>query len=294
MRNPFPLPYERARLELEDGDFLDLDWLEKSTQRQLVVLTHGLEGNSRKSYITALAKLFFEQGWDVLAWNCRSCSGEMNRNFRLYDHGEIGDIGTVIQHALQQKHYAKIVLVGISMGGNITLKYLGVHGKEVPEPVKKGIAISTPVDLRSSVEQIDKPTNILYWKRFFKKLKFKIEAKAAQFPGRLDLSKMDQIRQWRDFDEWYSAPVNGYRDADDFYDQASAIRFVGGIDRTVLLINAYNDPLLGATCFPKEVARKHPYFNLEAPRQGGHVGFSQPGDRHTWAERRVVAYAEES
>ncbi len=290
-RKGFSLPYVRERLELADGDFLDIDWLTREENDLLVVLTHGLEGSSRKHYITGIASLLFPNGWDVLAWNCRSCSGEMNRTFRLYDHGAIGDIGLVIEHALSQKTYRKILLVGISMGGNISLKYLGVNGKDVPGPVVKAIALSTPVDLRSAIVEVEKPGNFIYHRRFLGKLKEKIRAKNAQFPGRLDVSRLDQIRVWREFDELYSAPINGYRDAEDFYDQASAVRFVGGLDRPVLLINAWNDPLLGETCFPQDLARKHPLFDLEAPRQGGHVGFSQRGDRHTWAERRVLEVA---
>jgi len=123
--------YERERFLLADGDFVDIDWLD-TRSKKLVVLTHGLEGDSGRHYIKGTAKLFSQNGWDVLAWNCRSCSGEMNKAFRLYNHGEIGDISELINHALRTKHYEKIVLVGYSMGGNISLKYVGARGKEQP------------------------------------------------------------------------------------------------------------------------------------------------------------------
>lgn len=127
------IPYERERLVLTDGDFVDLDWI-KAGKSRLVVLTHGLEGDSNRQYIRGTAKLFAQHNYDVLAWNCRSCSGEMNQAFRLYNHGEIGDLGEVIDHALRTIGYQEVVLVGYSMGGNITLKYLGVHGNRLPMP----------------------------------------------------------------------------------------------------------------------------------------------------------------
>ena len=175
------IQYERERLTLSDGDFVDLDWHVHNNQR-LALLSHGLEGNSERPYIKGMAKLFAEHGWDVLAWNCRSCSGEMNRNFRLYNHGEIGDFGEVIQHINRTKRYDQIALIGFSMGGSITLKYLGIHGKEIPDNIAKAVAFSTPCDLKSGAEILDEPQNKIYRNRFLKKLKIKLEAKAAQFP----------------------------------------------------------------------------------------------------------------
>ena len=160
--------YERERLILNDGDFVDLDWIDRA-QKKLVILTHGLEGDSNRQYIRGTAKLFAQHNYDVLAWNCRSCSGEMNQAFRLYNHGEIGDFGEVIAHALNTKRYQKVVLVGYSMGGNITLKYLGVNGQQLPDAIKRGIAISAPTDLGASAVLLDQPANRFYRNRFRKK-----------------------------------------------------------------------------------------------------------------------------
>ncbi|MFD2572344.1 YheT family hydrolase [Spirosoma soli] len=282
--------YERERLILSDGDFLDLDWIDKGRKR-LVVLTHGLEGDSNRQYIRGTARLFAQHGYDVLAWNCRSCSGEMNRAFRLYNHGEIGDLGELLDHALRTKSYEEIVLVGYSMGGNITLKYLGVHGKHLPDVIKRGIAISAPTDLGASAALLDRPSNRFYRNRFMKKLVVKISQKATLFPGRLDMTQLQQVKQWRDFDEFFSAPVNDYRDADDFYEQASAVNFMPGITVPTLLLNAQNDPLLSVECSPEWLAQTHPNVFLEVPRTGGHVGFQVPRDSHTYAERRALAFA---
>jgi uncharacterized protein len=244
------ITYLRERLTLADSDFVDLDWLRQPANQQLVVLTHGLEGDSHRHYIRGTAKLFHENDFDVLAWNCRSCSGEMNRAFRLYNHGEIGDIGEVIAYALRQKAYEKVILVGYSMGGNISLKYAAVHGNNVPTPVQKVIAISAPVDLITSAPLLDIPSNRFYRNRFMGKLWQKIQRKAEQHPDQLNLSLKQQVRCWKDFDDAFSAPVNGYRDATDFYEQASAIRFIGTLAIPALLLNAQNDPLLSSECYP--------------------------------------------
>ena len=230
---------------LPDGDFVDLDWVDNRS-RNLVLLSHGLEGNSERHYMMGMANRFSEEGWDVLAWNCRSCSGEMNRKFRLYNHGEIGDIGEVIGHALQTKDYEKVLLVGFSMGGSILMKYLGVHGN-----------------------------------------------KAADFPGRLDISKLDEVGHWRDFDEHYSAPLGGYEDAADFYRQASAKNFMGGTDRPILLVNAGNDPILPPACSPAELCKDHPKLFLERPESGGHVGFTLPGKPYAWSEYRAIQFLQD-
>jgi len=284
--------YERERLTLSDGDFVDLDWLDRGSKR-LVLITHGLEGDSHRHYVKGTARLFARHGWDALAWNCRSCSGEMNRAFRLYNHGEIGDIAEVITHALRTRRYEELVLVGYSMGGNITMKYLGVHGKQVPEVIRRAVAISAPADLHASAKLLDLPRNRFYRQRFLKKLTLKMARKAELFPGTLDMSKLKYVRVWRDFDEFFSAPLNGYRDADDFYTQASAVNFLPGLTVPTLLINAQNDPILSPECSPAGLAETHPCLYLETPRTGGHVGFLVRGDEHTWSERRALQFAQE-
>jgi len=282
--------YQRERLTLADDDFVDLDWI-KTGQRRLVVLTHGLEGDSHRQYILGTAKLFSQHQFDVLAWNCRSCSGELNRAFRLYNHGEIGDLGEVINHALRNESYDEVALVGYSMGGNITLKYLGVHGRQAPGVITCGVAISAPTDLCASAHLLDRPSNRFYRDRFRRKLLVKISQKAVRFPGRLDMTKISQVKRWKDFDDFFSAPVNNYRDADDFYQQASAVNFMAGIQVPTLLLNAQNDPILSPECSPDWLAVEHPCIYLETPRTGGHVGFAVPRDAHTYAERRALAFA---
>jgi uncharacterized protein len=282
--------YVRERLTLSDGDFIDLDWINNASD-QLVILTHGLEGDSHRHYIKGTAKLFSQNGWDVLAWNCRSCSGEMNRAFRMYSHGEIGDIGEVVAHALQTHNYKNVVMVGYSMGGNITLKYLGVNSINAPSVIRAAIAISAPTDLHSSAMLLDEGRNWFYRKRFMGKLIKKIRIKDAQHPGRIDLKNYAKVKVWKDFDEAFSAPINGYDNADDFYTKSSARNFLSGIVIPTLICNAQNDPILSPACAPLDIAQNSPLIYVETPATGGHVGFVVKNDEFTWAERRALAFA---
>ena len=265
--------YERERLELSDGDFVDLDWF-RSESDQLIILTHGLEGSSERHYVKESAKLFHENDWEALAWNCRSCSGEMNRTLRMYNHGDIEDITAVINYANQQKKYKSIVLAGYSMGGNIGMKYLGVNGKNIRENLKISINFSAPTDLLSSVKLLDLPKSWFYSNRFRQKIWHKIQIKAAQFPGVVDLSNYQKVKKWEDFDNYFTAPVNGFDNAQAFYRFASCKFFMEGISIPTLLVNAQNDPILTPECNPVQLAESNPNFYLEMPTQGGHVGFT--------------------
>ncbi len=291
LRRVAGLDYERERIDTPDGDFLDLDWVRQGSRR-LVVITHGLEGSSDRQYVRGTAKIFAQNGWDVLAWNCRSCSGEMNHAFRLYHHGDVEDIGTVVGHALKDGQYEQLSLVGYSMGANITMKYLGTQGEQAPEAIRNAIVFSAPCDISAGADVLDRWDNRVYKTRFLKALEQKIRGKEAQYPGRIDLSKLRQVRRWRDFDEWFSAPLCGYRNAGEFYQQASAKNFIAGIRRPTLLVSAQNDPILTPACFPIDLAREHPFFYLELPREGGHCGFQtrHRNDEFAWSERRALEF----
>lgn len=282
----YDVPFERERLDTSDGDFLDLDWL-VGGHRRLLVLTHGLEGSSRRPYMQCMADFFVQRGWDVLAWNCRSCGGELNRQLRLYHHGEIGDIGEVVAHALHTKNYDQVALVGFSMGGNITLKYLSVNAGQLPDVISGGVAFSAPSDLYRSVQAIDRRENALYRQRFRKALLKKIQAKAEQHPGYLEPERIREVAGWRDFDVLFSAPLNGYDSVEAFYEDASSINFVERLRTPALLVNAQNDPIVPLACAPLAIAENHRYLHVELPRQGGHVGFCLPRRRHTWMEERA-------
>ena len=283
------LEYSRHRLELADGDFLDLDWVIKQN-KNLVILSHGLEGSSDRQYIRGAAKLFSQNNWDVLAWNCRSCSGEMNRTKRLYHHGDIEDIGTVINFAIEKK-YENIVLVGFSMGGAMSLNYLGKNGENIPSEIKGAVAFSAPCDLREGAEILNARSNAIYRNRFLRKLKKKILEKEKEYPGLVDVKKLNEIKVWRDFDEHFSAPLNNYKDAEDFYFNSSAKNFMENITIPTLLVNALNDPILTSGCTPLHLAESNKNIFIENPSQGGHVGFMMPRKEFAWSEYRSLEFA---
>lgn len=280
--------YRRERLELVDGDFLDLDWLQaRQPADSLVVLTHGLEGNSRRPYIRSTARYFHERGWDALAWNCRSCSGEMNRTFRFYHHGEIEDIHTVIQHALDTFAYRRVVLIGFSMGGAMTTKYLSVKGADADAAIIGGIAFSAPFDLKVSVDALDLPQNRVFRNMFMKQLLRKMHYQNVRFPGRMDMDKVKIIQCWRDFDEYLTAPFLGMADAAEFYQVGSARHFIDTLQRPVLAVSALNDPIIVEGCLPLPEAITHPWLYLELPPVGGHIGFSLGKSTHNWMDVRA-------
>ncbi len=285
--------YRRERFTLSDGDFVDLDWVEKGSDK-LLLLSHGLEGKSARPYIQGMAKIFTQNGWDALAWNCRSCSGEMNRMQRLYHHADIADIGEVIEHALKERAYKTIVLIGFSMGGSISLNYLGRNGKDIPSSIKAAVTFSVPCDLRAGIEMLEKPSNRFYKKRFLKSLRPKLQHKAEQFPGLIDMKNFDRVKQWRDFDTFFTVPLNGFRDADEFYDLASAKNHIAKITVPTLIVNALNDPIQDERCNPKAICSKHSNLFLELPKHGGHCGFTMRNDKSfAWSEYRAWKFVEE-
>ncbi len=282
--------YERERIDTPDGDFMDLDWIIRGHAR-LLILSHGLEGSSERAYMRSAAKFFSARGWDVLAWNCRSCSGEMNRTAQLYHHGETGDVRFVIDHVRKKGGYRRIALSGYSLGGSILLNYFGRHPDEIPDEVVGGVAFSVPCDLKSCALRLDERQNWMYKYWFRRSLTQKFKAKNAQFPGLIPIEKLNQVKHWYDFDNYLSAPLIGFRDAEEYYDQASCYRYLSKIGKPVLLVNALNDPILGKRCFPFEIAEKSDVLFLETPDAGGHVGFSLPAEQEfSWMEYRALDF----
>lgn len=285
--------YVRERIETPDGDFLDLDWAKISRKKtvqgdkKLIIVSHGLEGDAHRHYVKGLIKVSNGEGWDGLGWNCRSCSGELNRLPRFYHHGDTPDLDLVVHHAIQKHGYQHIVLAGFSLGGSMTLKYFGERGENILPQIKKGIAFSVPCDLAACSDELSKPSKIFYTRRFLNKLGKKIKAKAQLMPDKISAIRINQMRVFRDFDDVYSSQLHGFVDAADYYQKVSSLFFLEGIRKPVLLINALNDPFLTPSCFPVELAKNHAYLHLEMPLQGGHVGFQLNGRAETYAELRA-------
>lgn len=281
-------PYKRERLELGDGDFLDLDWLREGSTR-LLILSHGLEGSSDRYYVRRTASYFHDLGWDILAWNCRSCSGEMNRLPRFYHHGDTDDLASVVDHALQTADYTNAVLMGYSMGGSMSIKYLG-ESRERDDRIRGAVTFSVPVNLKDSAVQIERRENRIYEKRFLGKLKEKITMKAKMFPDQVSAQGLDQLSDFETFHERYTVPLHNFSDIDDFYDKATCDKYLDQISKPVLIANASNDPMLGDACYPQEMASHLSHIHLEIPRYGGHVGFSIHGSPYSWMEVRAEEF----
>ena len=283
--------YEREKIDTPDGDFLNLDWSSVGSERLLVV-SHGLEGDSQRHYARALVKLFNQQGIDVLVWNNRSCGGEGELNLQpvLYHHGSSQDLDSVVQHVLATKRYSELYLAGISMGGAQTLNYLGKKGEDVPSILKKAAVYSTPVHLPSSAATLRRPVNRFYKQKFLGKLKKKMEAKGKQFPGLIDLERLPLVRDFDEFDTHYTAKLHGFVDAADFYEKASPHTRLKGICIPTLILNAANDPLLGKECYPIAFAQGSSDIFLEMPKRGGHTGFTIPNSEFNYAEYRLLEF----
>ncbi len=276
----------RERLELPDGDFLDLDWAGGGSRR-LVILSHGLEASSRATYIQGMAAALRRRGWDVLAWNCRGCSGEPNRLLRFYHSGASEDLDHVVRHALAVHPAEQVDLIGFSLGGNITLKYLGE--RKPAERLHRAVAFSVPCDLACSSRRLSAGSNRIYMERFLRCLRSKLRQKQPRFPDEIDLSGLRGVRDFRGFDDRYTAPLHGFRDAADYWERSSSRSCLPAIRIPALLVNAANDPFLGPGCFPREEARESGTFHLEVPDGGGHVGF-YAGGGESWAEARAAEF----
>ncbi len=286
-----PINYQRERVELQDGDFLDLDWsfVGKTHGKKLVIVTHGLEGDSKRHYVTGMVKKMNDNGYDGLGWNCRSCSGEMNRLPRFYHHGDIDDIRFVVNYAIENYQYEEVILVGFSMGGSMTLRLLGEKPETLPSQVKYGVAVSVPLDLFTSVFELYKPGRRFYMKRFINKLGKKIKEKAIQHPNNqlLNHQGYEKIKNFEQFDERYTARMFGFKNAHDFYRKAGAKPFLKTIKIPTLIVQAKNDPFLSPECLDLGDAENNPNLHLQLLDLGGHVGFMLPNSNETWVERRV-------
>lgn len=290
VRNVPDIDQSRERIELEDGDFIDIDWSHfgKEKSDKLVVILHGLEGNSQRPYVMGMAHKFLEDGWDVAAVNLRGCSGEMNRLYRSYNAGASEDLKAVLDHILKFNTYININLTGFSLGGNLMLKYLG-EGNEIPMEVKAAVAISTPCDLYRSLKRLEEPQNFLYSRRFVKKLKKQLHLRGSKFPENLSARDISNCKSLYDIDDLYTGSAHGFENARDYYEKSSALNFIPNIKIPTLLINAKNDAFLSANSSPAEMAKNNPSFYLETPEYGGHVGFIQ-NKNSTYAEDRALEF----
>ena len=291
-RRRIRVAYRRERLELSDGDFVDVDWVRssrKDERTRCCLILHGLEGDSQAPYVKALARSFDRAGYAVGALNLRGCSGEPNRSKSFYHSGDTLGLKETIERLAER--FDSLFPIGFSLGGNVVLKYLGEERGSVPEAVRGAVAYSVPCDLAGAAERLASPENAFYMKRFIRMLCAKLEAKTRVYPQYRYQAGCSEMKDFHDFDGTYTAPLNGFADAQDYWTRCSSARFLDSIDRPALLINASNDPFLSPSCFPLDAARSSDRFFLESPETGGHCGF--PGAYQKggyWHERRALEF----
>lgn len=287
------LPLQRERWETPDGDFLDIDRLVGQPDTPRLVALHGLEGSSRSPDIQALMAAAQGLGWESIGLNFRSCSGEPNRLRRAYHAGETSDLAWLIQQLLREDGQRPIVCTGISLGGNVLLKYLGEQSAQAAAPLQAAVAISTPFDLNASVAYVEQGFSLLYIQRFVKSLKRKTLAKLEQYPDLVDRSALDSVQTLTDFDNLFTAPVHGFPDADTYWHVSSSIRFLPTIRRPTLLINAQDDPFYPADRLPYQQVAENPWLTGWFPAHGGHGGFVSggwPWQPRFWIASSAIAF----
>jgi predicted alpha/beta-fold hydrolase len=283
----------RVRWNTPDGDFLDIDFMDGPVASPQLLIVHGLEGSSDRNYVRGFLARAAKRGWRGVALNFRSCSGELNRTARLYHSGDSGDLGWVIGELAKRDPGAPILPVGISLGGNVLLKWLGEEGERAADEVRAAVAISTPFDLAAAAEKMSRGSGRLYTYSFLRTMKPKALHKAHEFPGLLDVDAIRRARTWRQYDDAVTAPLHGFEDAEDYWARSSSIHVLDRIRRPVLLINARDDPFIPASSLPEGAAQRSPWLHAEFSDRGGHAGFvsgSNPFRPRYWAELRAIEY----
>lgn len=266
----------------------------ESRDRPTVIVLHGLEGSSRASYVRGLVALALSRGLSAVAINFRGCSGELNRLPRLYHSGETSDLDHVVRRLAAERPGRPLAVAGFSLGGNVAVKYLGEHGDTLPPEVRAGAVISVPFDLARSAQAIDGPGfwNRVYRERFLRRLRRKATAKLRQHPGWIAPEAIRGATTFATFDHRITAPVHGFRSAEEYWTLSSAQRFLAGVRRPLLAVAALDDPIVPGDTLPVDEARRNPLVTLEVTDAGGHVAFVGgwlfwPS---FWAERRAVDF----
>ncbi len=283
--------YRRERWELPDGDFIDLDWLDGPAHAPLVVLFHGLEGSSRSHYARALMAALRARGWRGAVVHFRGCSGEPNRLARAYFAGDSAENGYVLGRLHAGTGEAPLHAVGVSLGGNALLKWLGEQGATARSVLRRAVAISAPLDLNACGEALELGFNRVYTAHFLVSLKAKARARLHRHPELCDPRRLAAANTIRAYDDIVTAPLHGYRDADDYWRRCSSKPYLKTIHVPTLVLNARNDPFMPARVLPTR-ADASEHVTLEFPDQGGHAGFvagAFPGSLD-WLPMRILGF----
>jgi predicted alpha/beta-fold hydrolase len=257
-----------------------------------VLLLHGLEGGFESGYVAAVARGVQRRRWQLALLEFRSC-GEMNRLQRTYHSGETADLDFVVGELRRRRPGRSLYLLGFSLGGNVLLKWLGERGDAVPPEVIAAAAVSPPFDLSASARVADRRFGGLMSRWFLRSLVPKALAKAAQFPGLLDVAAVRRCRSFAEFDDAVTAPLHGFRDAAHYWSDSSCTRYLGGIRRPTLVLASADDPLSPASVIPRPAIAASPYLVPQLTERGGHVGFREgatPWRSRRWAEEQALRF----
>lgn len=280
----------RERLELPDGDFLDLDWVNKDAQGPIIILLHGFEGSIQSHYAKGMLNAMHQQGWRCVFMHFRGCSGEDNRLQRGYHSGDTSDLAYLVNSLQFQEPHTPLAAIGYSLGGNILLKWLGETGSM--NPLKAAIAISVPFELKKAATRVQAGFSRFYQWYFLHCLLKRLQRKHAKVPAPVDLSAVNRVHSLREFDEVFTAPVYGFHDAEEYYASASSRQYLRFIQVPTLLLHAKDDPFMTADVVPLN-DELSPYVKMELCEKGGHVGFvagQVPWRPHYWLEERSPVF----
>jgi predicted alpha/beta-fold hydrolase len=295
----FALPSAEERLFMVDRESKILGhchWQEgKQRETPVIALVHGLEGSSDSNYMRGIAEKAWASGFHVVRLNQRNCGGTEKLTPTLYNSGMSGDYRAVLEELANGDGFEQIFFAGYSMGGNLVTKMAGEFGENIPRQLRGVCAVCPAVDLAASADALERWDNRFYQERFVRGLKERYARKAELFPLRYSKNGFGPIRTVREFDDAITAPAFGYKDAQAYYESASAKRVVGQIRVPFLLITAQDDPFVPYHAIRASGAAENPATRLVAPRHGGHCGFvsRHSGKKRFWAEERIVNFCRE-
>lgn len=291
-RRQTPAPTVLERWDTPDGDFVEVHRLRADRGTPRLLLLHGLEGTVRSHYAQGLLNEAARRGWGADLLIFRSCGSEMNRARRFYHSGETTDTAFVLERISNEFPTSPLAIAGVSLGGNVLLKFLGEKGHELPHQLKAAAAISVPFDLSRSAKRINRGLSRLYQRFFIDSLRRKAQEKAERFPDIAPIPRIAGIRTLEDFDNLITGPLHGFQDAQDYYQRSSSLPWLKQIRLNTLLLSAFDDPMLPPEVLDevRAVARQNPALHLEFVDRGGHAGFisgSVPWRPFYYAEHRV-------
>ncbi len=291
------LPISRERIELPDGDFIDIDWRTADSgnpQGPIVVILHGLTGSIESKYARGQMNALHAIGCRSVLMNFRGQSGELNRLPRSYHSGDTGDVDYLVRLLRRREPNTPIAVIGYSLGGNVLLKWLGEQGSEAP--VVTGVAVSPPFDLAKCAIAINKGLSRGYQNKLLKELRHKVREK---FDGPMDapfeLPNLEELTDFFSYDDAITAPLHGFRDVTHYYQEASCIGYLHNIRVPTLAIHALDDPFMSPDIVPRE-DQISDQLRVEVSPQGGHVGFvasNRFGGPHYWLEERIPQWLAE-